>query len=299
MSRLLKVASVFLFLPKLDMWGLEKLPKDVESSFYAGVHEVVGCEGCHLPGLPDRISRSEIPTNCGDCHPDQHDDYTISVHAEGDRPAAVCTDCHGLHGIKRVRQPDSKVHRSLVCASCHIGPGEEFEKGPHSSAMEKSGAPACASCHGNHAVKRPTIAVVEPACEVCHTSESSPFQFGQQVESLLASFRDSLVATRQRTDRANAANLNVHAPEVLLLSAEAGYKRGRLVWHSLDWPAILSEIEVARQDVREADTALSDLWSARRLRRYGLLAFWVIVILNVLLLAAKLRNLNAEKALPR
>ena len=216
MSRLLKVASVFLFLPKLDMWGLEKLPKDVESSFYAGVHEVVGCEGCHLPGLPDRISRSEIPTNCGDCHPDQHDDYTISVHAEGDRPAAVCTDCHGLHGIKRVRQPDSKVHRSLVCASCHIGPGEEFEKGPHSSAMEKSGAPACASCHGNHAVKRPTIAVVEPACEVCHTSESSPFQFGQQVESLLASFRDSLVATRQRTDRANAANLNVHAPEVLL-----------------------------------------------------------------------------------
>ena len=45
------------------------------------------------------------------------------------RFTAVCVDCHGVHDIKRVKDPDSRVIRANLvktCETCHPGAGPTF-----------------------------------------------------------------------------------------------------------------------------------------------------------------------------
>ncbi len=50
-------------------------------------------------------------------------------HAEGARFTALCVDCHGVHDIKKVKDPDSRVIRANLvrtCRKCHPGASETF-----------------------------------------------------------------------------------------------------------------------------------------------------------------------------
>ena len=56
--------------------------------------------------------------------------YQESVHgkliASGNDKAAVCSDCHGNHDIRRANDPTSPVFRANVpktCSKCHAGTG--------------------------------------------------------------------------------------------------------------------------------------------------------------------------------
>jgi hypothetical protein len=127
-----------------SLLGQAPLTPEATAKFEAGVHQVVGCEGCHWEE-PDRPPRNKIPSVCGDCHPGAHEDYETSVHWSNGTAHAVCTDCHGVHGILPVKNPESRAHRSVVCGTCHPGPMEELVAGPHGAAFEKTQALLCAS----------------------------------------------------------------------------------------------------------------------------------------------------------
>ncbi len=276
-----------------DARALAPLSPEAQTAFYRGVHEYIGCEGCHLPNRPDIIARKEIPQTCGDpCHPDQHNDYTASVHWEGHTPGAVCTDCHGVHGITPVKRPDSRAYRSLVCGTCHLGPQENFDRGPHKAGMEKTGALACASCHSNHRVQRPTIALMEPACRQCHPQDSPAFGMGQTVKSLFAGARDTLALAETKAAEAGALGLNVQRPHETLREARAGFTRARLVWHGLHMDEIEGATEQAASTARKALSQVSELLTSRRLRRLGLGVAWAIILANVVLLYLKKRHVD-------
>ena len=188
--------------------ALNSLPAEMDAQYQAGVHAVVGCEGCHWEG-PDRIARTKIPSVCGDCHPGPGEDYENSVHWEDGRAHAVCIDCHGNHGILPVALPESRAHRSLVCGTCHIGPRDELYRGPHGEAFDRTGALVCASCHSNHAVQHPTIEIVEPACETCHARDTDAFSFGQTVLEKFTAFRATSALARSAVDSASSAGYDV------------------------------------------------------------------------------------------
>jgi len=110
------------------------------ASFAADIHAEYGlsCKDCH-GGNPDKDDvdlakdksfkgapkRSQIPQFCGGCHSDaaamraynpalrtdQLSQYGTSRHGQllksGDTKAAVCTDCHGVHGIQSAKFPKS------------------------------------------------------------------------------------------------------------------------------------------------------------------------------------------------
>jgi hypothetical protein len=174
-----------------------------------------GFEPSPYRGVPER---TEIPTFCGGCHSDpgymkrfrpdarvdQEREYWTSRHGqllrEGDIRVAVCTDCHGVHGIRGAGDPESGVYPTQVaetCRACHADaelmaayptasgeplPVDQYAKWRHSvharSLLERGDlfAPTCNDCHGNHGAAPPGLDSINFVCGQCHGREASLFR---------------------------------------------------------------------------------------------------------------------------
>ena len=196
------------------------------ASFAADVHAEYGlsCKDCH-GGNPDKDDidlakdksfkgapkRSQIPQFCGGCHSDaaamraynpslrtdQLSQYGTSRHGQllkaGDTKAAVCTDCHGVHGIQSARFPKSLTfpwNIPQTCGRCHADKGlmagyriptdqlDDYKASVHAKALfEKKdlSAPVCNDCHGNHGAYPPSVTSVASVCRQCHPSTGELF----------------------------------------------------------------------------------------------------------------------------
>lgn len=155
------------------------------------------CRRCH--GDPEYMAG--YTTDGGEPLPvDQYARWIQSVHATAlfereDLTAPTCNDCHGNHGAAppgldsiafvcgqchgreaelfraSAKQDGYEEHNAYLadadgCASCH-----EFPE-PQVSRAEVHSFSECATCHGNHAVVRPTVAMLAPLpqapCTFCH-----------------------------------------------------------------------------------------------------------------------------------
>jgi hypothetical protein len=160
------------------------------------------CRRCH--GDPETMAG--YTTEDGRPLPvDQYALWTRSVHAAAmfekeDLTAPTCNDCHGNHGAT----PPGLDSIAFVCGQCHGREAELFRASAkragfqtHSEYVEGLGPEACAechespepqaalvgvhtfsecaTCHGNHAVMRPTLAMLAPLppipCAFCHEGE--------------------------------------------------------------------------------------------------------------------------------
>ncbi len=158
---------------------------------------------------------------------DQYALWSRSVHAAAmfqkeDLSAPTCNDCHGNHGAA----PPGLDSIAFVCGQCHGREADLFRKSPkhagfqqHNELIAGLGPGACANCHeppepqakltdfrsfsecitchGNHAVIRPTIAMLAPLpevpCAFCHEG-TGPLADGQAEAEGPAS-ADPLTAT--------------------------------------------------------------------------------------------------------
>ncbi len=155
-------------------------------------------------------SRAEVPDLCGGCHADvermnpyglrtdQLARYWTSGHGkalkgEGELRVAVCIDCHGSHGILTGKDPESRTHPTNIpetCATCHADPvlmsdfdipveiHDEYRSSVHGRLLFEqgdTGAPTCATCHGNHSAMPPGFATVGAVCGRCHEAASKHF----------------------------------------------------------------------------------------------------------------------------
>jgi hypothetical protein len=163
-------------------------------------------------GWTGRPARAQMPGFCARCHADaafmkrfnphtridQYSEYRTSVHgrrnAAGDERAAVCVDCHGVHGIRAVSDPRSSVYPTNVaetCAKCHTDEKRmghyslattqyaEYRKSVHAHALYEGGdtsAPTCNDCHGSHGAVPPGVENVANVCGSCHGREATLFR---------------------------------------------------------------------------------------------------------------------------
>ncbi|MBI3946248.1 MAG: cytochrome c3 family protein [Armatimonadetes bacterium] len=185
-----------------------------------GIHASVGvgCADCHggdpkatsmdasmskAAGFIGTPKRSAIPQLCARCHADpvrmrpynlptsQYDQYLTSVHGkrlrQGDTRVAVCTDCHGIHDIRRKNDVESSVYKTNIadtCARCHsdakhmqpygipTDQHEQYLRSVHGQKLVKErdlAAPSCADCHGTHGATPPGVTEVSEVCGRCHT----------------------------------------------------------------------------------------------------------------------------------
>jgi hypothetical protein len=153
--------------------------------------------------------RARIPLFCARCHADadfmkrfdphtrvdQLAEYRTSVHgkrnAAGDTKAAVCVDCHGVHGIRAVGDPRSSVYPTNLadtCARCHASEElmksyglptrqyADYKTSVHARALYEKGdlsAPTCNDCHGSHGAVPPGVGTVGNVCGSCHGREAT------------------------------------------------------------------------------------------------------------------------------
>jgi nitrate/TMAO reductase-like tetraheme cytochrome c subunit len=169
-------------------------------SFSESIHAAMSCTDCHAD-----LAAAELPhpedlakVDCSTCHGDPVEAYGKSVHAKalraGNRVAASCVDCHGMHDIRGARDPKSPTYALNLpgtCGRCHGDPkiieagkiqiGDvvtKYHDSIHGRALAKSGlvvAAKCTDCHGNHDIRRKADpesrvfrARVPATCGTCH-----------------------------------------------------------------------------------------------------------------------------------
>ncbi len=193
----------------------------------------VSCAGCHggdptadlghahvkeWPEKDRQKNRAWVVQFCARCHSDpakmhefnpalptdQLAKFKESPHGhrlldEHDDRAPTCVSCHGVHGIRPAKDPQSKVYAQRVpetCGACHSNPKTmagftlpngaplptnqlaDYKKSVHGQALlvrGDLGAPACNDCHGNHAPTPPGVASVSRSCSLCHSANASLF----------------------------------------------------------------------------------------------------------------------------
>ena len=151
-------------------------------------HVAETCSRCHSDAR--HMASYGIPT-------DQYARWKVSVHAKAmfeknDLTAPTCNDCHGNHGAT----PPGVERVSFVCGTCHGREAELFRKSAkfegwsrhnellaggakcgdcHDDARSKvalSRFNDCVTCHENHSVVRPSVAMLgvlpEVPCAFCH-----------------------------------------------------------------------------------------------------------------------------------
>lgn len=178
------------------------------------------CVDCHTPHSMRAAKDPEsttyalnLPGTCGRCHGDPRviqqghirignvvDLYRDSIHGKavaksGLVVAANCTSCHGSHDVRTKADPDSRVHRANIpatCGTCHEGIKAQYGTGVHGQALAKGSTtvPVCADCHTAHGIQRAEAVSwqldVIRECGTCHEDKIRTYRdtFHGQVTSL-------------------------------------------------------------------------------------------------------------------
>jgi len=197
----------------------------------------VTCAGCHggdptsedadvamdaKKGFRGNFSHQAIPEMCGSCHSDaafmlryapniptdQLAQYRTSKHgqalAKGDTDVAVCTSCHGAHGVLPVSDARSPVYPTRIvdtCGRCHADAAlmtrygikgdeiAEYKQSVHYATLVKKNdlsAPTCKSCHGAHGATPPGISSVSNVCGTCHLTQRERFDLSPHKDAFAA-----------------------------------------------------------------------------------------------------------------
>ena len=168
----------------------------------AGAGTLLDCNKCHGSDshgmLPVSNAASPMFLDhqvkvCGECHKAYLATYGQSVHGTGLSKSgllatAVCSDCHGAHGIYYAADKRSTLHPSNVaksCSKCHYFLAERLASSVHG---DKAGAghtadraapggtqtrkPSCTDCHYGHDPNAPNSpkfrAALPNRCGNCH-----------------------------------------------------------------------------------------------------------------------------------
>lgn len=199
--------------------------------YYDSVHGELGyaCVQCHTtvgdyPHPPFqaedlRDASLQLYEACQRCHLQQYTLTLDSVHADalvaGNRNAAICTDCHDPHLLKRLTDPRSgellpRANEAIprTCAQCHNAIYQKYLTSVHGSALVGEGnpdVPTCIDCHGVHSIADPTTSEFRlkspEICAGCHTDPQLMEKYGlttQVLSTYIADFHGTTVTLFQK-----------------------------------------------------------------------------------------------------
>lgn len=160
---------------------LSRLQADVHGRPDGG--KPLGCVDCHIGDVHGTVAVDDPQSpvfvdhqvkTCGACHEQAYQEYRASVHGSGlERSGllttAVCSSCHGVHGIYSSKDEQSPLHVTRVdstCAACHRFIKERLAKSVHGRG-EGLGRTAEETSPGGDSTRNPT-------CTDCHRGHDQP-----------------------------------------------------------------------------------------------------------------------------
>jgi predicted CXXCH cytochrome family protein len=208
----------------------------------AGVTGAPTCTSCHSEhdvrssaDTTAQTSRMRQAAMCLKCHLDDPSvrervgpasgfiaGYEKSVHGiavqRGDVAAAVCSDCHGSHDMRKGSNPESKVARTNIaatCGQCHPDIQEQYTHSIHGQALARgvTASATCTDCHGEHSILAHTnpdspIAsqnISAQVCSPCHASVRLTAKYGLAADRF-KSYADSYHGLANQAGNVQVAN---------------------------------------------------------------------------------------------
>lgn len=156
------------------------------------VHKSLMCSNCHLYVHKETSNlKLDMNNQCIGCHASvNHENIHFPSLTGG--IGALCTDCHGVHNIKPVKDPESSVNKLNVhntCIKCHADINEAYHYSFHGAAVDLGSlkAATCVDCHGTHDILPPSnpdssIAKenLPETCAKCHSTPQANFAKGME-----------------------------------------------------------------------------------------------------------------------
>jgi nitrate/TMAO reductase-like tetraheme cytochrome c subunit len=198
-------------------------------------------------------------TVCIECHAGQPGalgepvaQWRTSVHAEN---GISCHDCHGgdptdfamaMSPEKGFLGAPDYSDVPEFCGRCHVGVADAYKSGAHGQAID-DGAAQCVVCHGNHAIQRANLDLInEDACSQCHSYERAALIRLSLVET------DTLIAaTEADLDRLYRLGFAVDEMEGSLFNQR---NRFHSIFHGVD-------VEHVRQETADVQSEVGKVGS--------------------------------------
>ena len=310
------------FNPRPYIFSVEEFQTSVHAQLAArGDTKVATCTSCHgLHGIlphtdpASPVYKTNIPLTCAKCHnaeymaghnipTDQFERYSQSVHGralleKGDVSAPACNDCHGNHGAA----PPGVSDITMVCGTCHGREGELFVKSAMKAGMDKLGKRGCVTCHSNHGVQHPTdamLGVEKPGvCGDCHPHGSKQDRATAVIVGGFFGLRDSLTVSDSLLKTAEVLGMETSLGREAWKDAQDHQVGIRAGLHSFDAAQITGALgeglELAHKAASQGRAALKD-W---RNRRIGMALSLIVILFLIVLLALKIRQIEAGQKAP-
>ena len=242
-------------------------------------------DAAHMAGyvLPDG---SPLPT-------DQHELYERSVHyaaltKANDLSAPTCNDCHGNHGAA----PPGVGAVVNVCGTCHAVFSSKFALSTHSQIFDRG----CVECHSNHEVLQPSDAMLgtdEPAlCITCHGEGDNGYEAARTMRSDIDRLKEAIDASVALVGRAANAGMEMSDEELSLREARNHLTLARTEVHTFDLPSVQKVIQEGFDVTASVDQAGQAALDELSFRRTGLAVSLGAILLVVVALALKIREVD-------
>jgi predicted CXXCH cytochrome family protein len=269
------------------------------------------------------VYRTRVAKTCATCHSDrklmagrqyhgqplpcdQYDEWTQSVHGKallekGDLSAPTCNNCHGNHGAVPP-QIDSVAN---ACGVCHGKVAKLFADTRMRHKFELEGLPGCATCHGSHAIRQPSDAMLGmqtgAVCVRCHEQGKygatlAGADTARKLRSDLERLKGGIQQAQDTLGEAERLGMEVSKPRFTLRTASDALTNARALIHAFQ-PAPVEKALTDGQGVveevqQQADRALQEHTS----RRIWLAASLAPILLVILLLLLYIRTLPAARS---
>ena len=285
----------------------------------AGHGDVATCASCHGPHgirLVNDAKSPVFPTNvaatCAVCHADsrhmagykrpdgsalpttQLADYQKSVHYAAltkgnDLSVPTCNDCHGNHGAT----PPGVGAVANVCGTCHAVFATKFQTSVHAQIFDK----ACVECHSNHAVLKPSDAMLgstgHAICATCHSgADDKGAVAADKMHGQFADLEAGITQSSALIGRVKNAGIEVSDQELALREAATKLTLARTEMHGFDPALVAPIIAEGTKIVAGVDAAGQTGAAELRFRRRGLAISLGAILLFVVALGLKLRQIE-------
>jgi len=263
-------------------------------------HGIVSTKDARSPVYPTRVV-----STCGRCHARRDGEGPVekwerSVHhaalVAGDLSAPTCPRCHGSHGAA----PPGVESVPAVCGQCHAQNMQLFRSSPHQAAFEAASLGACDACHGNHEILRPDdtwVGIQEGAvCARCHGPDDAGGRAAAGVAASLGRATALLREAQARVEAARARGMLMVDAQVTLDEARQQIVQARTLVHAA-YPSQVEErtgfaVVAARKSLDMASRAFAEI----RYRRAGLLVALAVILVTIVALLLKIRDVDARRA---
>ena len=283
----------------------------------AGDENVATCIDCHsvhdIRPVKDALAPVhplKLPETCARCHADTHRmakygiptnqfaDYRTSVHwnaleKRGDLSAPNCASCHGNHGAK----PPQVESVSVVCGSCHVLFAKLYAQSVHQPVFSASGSGGCIVCHSNHAIHKPSTAMLHGSnavCSQCHDAGTPGAKTADQMAQWIDGLDSALKRSEAVLTRADKYGMEVSEAQLKLMDGRESLVKARLAMHTFKPEEMRKPIDagmaIANETLNAGEAALRE----KDFRRLGLAISVFFIAITVAAIWFLIRRLEAR-----